>query len=176
MELVSVTQPLSVYFDRSAIHPDRLAWASQRGTEVHRACAAYANGFPLVTTGETQGYVASFVNWFDRYVIKALFIETEFTDPKIYRIKGHPDLVAELSDGRIAVVDYKTPVSESKTWRAQLAAYCYLVKPIFGNAGGMALMLSPDGSAAKAINYQYQTEDFANFIAALQAYRAFKGA
>lgn len=177
MELVSVTQPLSVYFDKSAIHPDRLAWASTRGTLVHQACAAYSRGFPVITSEEINGYVDSFLYWHARYVKRSLFVESEFIDSHTYGIKGHPDLVAELVDGRIVVVDYKTPVVEAKTWRAQLAAYCYLVEPVVGcKPGGMALMLSPDGGRAKAISYQYQAEDMANFLAALQAYRAFKGA
>jgi hypothetical protein len=74
------------------------------------------------------------------------------------------------------VIDYKTPVAESRTWRAQLAAYCYLAKPVVGEVGGMALMLSPNGAAARAIHYQYQAEDFAAFVAALTAYRYFKEA
>ena len=122
----------------------------------------------------TGPYFESFHNWFDKYVKRALFVESEFSDPECYGIIGHVDLVAELVDSRIVVVDYKTPVAESKTWRAQLAAYCYLCKPVVGEVGGMALMLSGDGNAARAIHYKNTASDFAAFLAALAAYRYFK--
>ena len=173
MRLISVTTVLSPFFDASKIRPEVLEFAKTRGTEVHQACAAYARSLPVF---ETSGYLyfQSFRNWFDRYVSRALFVESEFSDPHVYGIIGHVDLVAELVDGRIVVVDYKTPVVESATWRAQLAAYCYLVKPVVGEVAGMALLLSPDGNAARAIHYKHQASDMANFLAALQAWRAFK--
>ena len=173
MKLISVTTALSPFNDFSQVPPERLAAAAARGTAVHQACAAYARGLPVF---ETSGYLyfQSFKNWFDKYVKRALFVEAEFSDPTCYCIIGHVDLVAELVDGRIVVVDYKTPVAESKTWRAQLACYCYLVKPVVGEVGGMALQLSPEGNAARAIHYKNTASDFANFLAALQAWRAFK--
>lgn len=175
MDLISVTRPLSVFFDASQIPAAVLEYAQTRGTEVHRACAAYARGLPVLIANGAYPYFESFRNWFDRYVKRALFIEDEFADP-VYRIKGHPDIVCELTDGRIVVVDYKTPALESPTWRAQLAAYCYLVAPVVGcMPGGMALKLSGEGGAARAINYTYQAEDLAAFVAALTAYRYFKG-
>ena len=175
MQMISVTTALSPFNDFSQVPPDRLAAAAARGTAVHQACAAYARGLPVF---ETSGYLyfQSFKNWFDKYVKRALFVESEFSDPSVYGIIGHVDLVAELTDGRIVVVDYKTPVAESATWRAQLACYCYLVKPVVGEVGGMALMLSPDGGAARAIHYKNTASDFAAFLAALSAYRYFKEA
>ena len=41
--------------------------------------------------------------------------------------------------------------------------------------GCMALQLSPKGTMAKAIVYQYSDADFAAFVSALNAYRFFKG-
>ena len=174
MKLVSVTTVLSPFNDFSQVPPDRLAYATQRGTDVHAACAAYARSLPVFASNGSAPYFESFRNWFDRYVKRALFVEAEFSDPHVYGIIGHVDLVAELVDSRIVVVDYKTPVAESKTWRAQLACYCYLVKPVVGEVGGMALQLSPDGNAARAIHYKNTASDFAAFLAALAAYRAFK--
>jgi len=174
MKLISVTRVLSPFNDFSQVPPDRLEFAKLRGTDVHAACAAYAKGLPAFLSNGSGLYFQSFKNWFDKYVRRALFVEAEFSDPSTYGIIGHVDLVAELVDGRIVVVDYKTPVAESKTWRAQLAAYCYLCKPVVGEVGGMALQLSPEGNAARAIHYKNTASDFANFVAALQCYRAFK--
>ena len=174
MKLISVTTVLSPFNDFSQVPPDRLAYATQRGTDVHAACAAYAKGLPAFLSNGSGLYFQSFKNWFDKYVRRALFVEAEFSDPSTYGIIGHVDLVAELVDGRIVVVDYKTPVAESKTWRAQLAAYCYLCKPVVGEVGGMALKLSPHGKVATAIQYKQQAADMAAFLSALAAYRYFK--
>ena len=174
MRLISVTTVLSPFFDASKIRHDVLEFATRRGSAAHSACAAYARNLPVFLTDGAEPYFESFKNWFDRYVKRALFVEAEFSDPNTYGIIGHVDLVAELVDDRIVVVDYKTPAVESASWRAQLAAYCYLVKPVVGEVEGMALMLSGEGRAARAIHYKQQASDFANFCAALQAYRAFK--
>jgi len=170
MKLISVTTALSPFNDFSQVPPERLAAAAARGTAVHQACAAYARGLPVF---ETSGYLyfQSFKNWFDKYVKRALFVEAEFSDPTCYGIIGHVDLVAELVDGRIVVVDYKTPVAESKSWALQISAYCHLVEPVVGKCDGMALMLSGEGKPAKAIAYKYQASDFAVFISALTVWR-----
>jgi len=174
MKMISVTTALSPFNDFSAVPPDRLEFATRRGTAAHAACAAYARSLPVFASNGSAPFFDSFRNWFDKYVKRALFVEAEFSDPSVYGIVGHVDLVAELTDSRIVVVDYKTPVAESRTWRAQLACYCYLVKPVVGEVGGMALQLSPDGNAARAIHYKNTASDFAAFLAALAAYRAFK--
>jgi len=174
LKMLSVTQVLSPFNDFSQVPPDRLAYATQRGTDVHAACAACARNLPVFASNGSAPYFESFRNWFDKYVKRALFVEAEFSDPTCYGIIGHVDLVAELVDGRVVVVDYKTPVAESRLWKSQLAAYVYLVKPVVGPADAMALMLSPEGKNVQAISYKNTASDFANFIAALQCYRAFK--
>ena len=176
MQMISVTRALSPFFDASAIPPAVLEFASWRGTQVHQACAAYAQSLPVRIGDDEYPYFDSFRVWFDRYVKRALFVEAEFSDPHTYGIVGHPDLVAELTDGRVVVIDYKTPAVAAKSWAAQISAYCYLVRPVVGEVGGMALQLPRDGSAARAIHYKNTAEDFAAFVAALTAYRHFKGA
>jgi len=175
MKLISVTTVLSPFNDFSQVPPDRLAYATQRGTDVHAACAAYARSLPVFVSNGSAPYFDSFRNWFDKYVRKALFVEAEFSDPDCYGIIGHVDLVAELVDSRIMVVDYKTPAVESKTWALQISTYCHLVEPVVGKCDGMALMLSGEGKPAKAIAYKYQASDFAVFLAALTVWRHIHG-
>jgi hypothetical protein len=175
MKLISVTTALSPFADFSAVPPDRLAYAALRGSSTHAACAAYARGLPVFLSNGADPYFESFKNWFDKYVKRALFVEAEFSDPECYGIIGHVDLVAELTDGRMVVVDYKTPVAESKSWALQISAYCHLVEPIVGKCDGMALMLSGEGKPAKAIAYKYQASDFAVFISALAVWRHIHG-
>ena len=99
MKMLSVTQVLSPFFDASKIRPEVLAAASQRGTEVHQACAAYARSLPVFLSDSAAPYFDSFRNWFDKYVKRALFVEAEFSDPHIYGIVGHVDLSGG-TDGR----------------------------------------------------------------------------
>ena len=174
-KMVRVTAPLGVFFDKDSIPARTLEAASDRGRAVHAACAAYAKRLPVILENGSYPYFGSFREWFDKYVKRVLFVEQEFRDDTTYHILGHPDLVAELIDGRVVVVDYKTPQAESRTWAAQVATYCYLVSNrIGGVVHGMALILSDSGGAARAIPYQYKATDFAAFCAALTAYRYFK--
>ena len=174
--MISVTQALSPFSDFSGINPEVLQRAAERGSRVHRACAAYASGFPaLGLHDEDHGYFHSFVGWFDRYVNKVLMVEKRLASPLGYT--GMLDLACRLIDGRIVVVDYKTPALESPTWKAQIAAYCELAKLVYSNIEfeGMALVLNKEGKPAKGIVYQYQADDFAAFLSCLNAYRFFKG-
>ena len=176
MRFVRVTEPLGVFFDKSTIPGDVLEFAANRGTSVHAACAAYARRLPVMIENGGYLYFKSFRDWFDAYVARVLFVEEEFRDDQVYRIVGHPDMVAELTDGRVVVVDFKTPQAESATWRAQIAAYRYLVVlRLKIEIAGMALILNKEGNQARAILYREQASDWAAYLAALTAYRYFRG-
>ena len=178
MKTFSVTRVLSVYNDFSGINPDVLQAAARRGTKVHGVCAAYAAGLwvpPLAL--DINGYFSSFKAWFDKYVSRVFFVEEEMVDP-LLGYYGHPDLGVELIDGRKMIPDLKTPLNESVTWKSQIAAYLNLAEKKYGENffdGCMALQLSPKGTMAKGIVYQYSDADFAAFLSALNAYRYFKG-
>ncbi|KKL98767.1 hypothetical protein LCGC14_1821130 [marine sediment metagenome] len=107
-----------------------------------------------------------------------LMVEKRLTSPLGYT--GKLDLVCRLTDGQHHLIDYKTPAIESPTWKAQCAAYCELAKSELGanstikKLGSMALMLNKNGKAAKGIVYQYQADDFAAFLSALNCIRYFK--
>lgn len=178
MRLLSVTEVLSVYQDFSAITPERLATAANRGTEVHRICAAIARGLWWASgiPEDQRGYVKSFERWMDVAVAQVLLVE-ERLECKCHGFTGTPDLVVLLhGDNRAAVIDLKTPITEGPTWKSQCAAYNHLAhcaaKETVERSG--ALMLSPKGKMARLREYQRQAEDFAAFLAALTAYRYFK--
>jgi len=187
----SVTTALGPFTDFSSIPATVLENACRRGGIVHAATAAYARGLwvkPLAPT--YAGYFQSFKNWFDKYVDQVLLVEVRLTCD-VYGFHGKPDLVCILTDGRFMVVDLKTPVTEAPTWKAQLAAYRYLVGEHFKenakffkyrgawNTLGsppqcMSLIVRADGGPAKAILYEYSDDDFAAYLSALNAYRYFK--
>ena len=116
---------------------------------------------------------------------EVLYIEKEFIDRR-FGFVGHVDMICLLKDGRIVIVDLKTPAIESPSWKLQLSAYREAVnqefcvqaagqKPIEVPAenGCMSLRLNKDGKRAKASVYQYSHDDFAVFLSALNAYRYF---
>ena len=185
MKYFSVTQVLSPFCDFSKIPPDVLEYAATRGTAVHRICLnVYAKGLPTVNIpDDCFGYFQSFKMWFDEYVTEVISIEKEYIDRRFGYV-GHVDLVCILKDGRIVIIDLKTPAVESPTWKCQLAAYRAVVADdLFHNMdssleipeknGCLSLQLKPNGNAAKAIVYQYSDNDFAAFLSALNAYRYF---
>lgn len=170
MKYYSVTQVLSPFVDYSNVPPDRLDYAAARGRLIHAAAASHAQGlFEMPMPADHQGYFDSFRNWFDKYVLKVIWVEKELRDDA-YKFFGHPDILAELVSYEILVIDYKTPAQEQRTWKAQLSAYCHLAKV----PASMVLKLDANGKAAKAIRYTKQNQDFAAFLSALNAYRYFK--
>jgi len=173
----SVTTVLSDYAGFHRIDPDVLASACRRGTMVHAACEAIANGIPVFGVPDAlRGYVDSFRQWFIDYVLRVFYVETRFHCPT-YCFHGKPDLVAMLVDGRTMIVDVKTPVGEGATWRLQMAGYKHLVGLVMPINGAMSLRLPADGGTAKANVYDPDESgrDFAAFLSALNVYRYING-
>lgn len=124
---------------------------------------------------EYAGYVASFRWWFDRYVDDVLLVEEELADPELEYI-GHPDLlVMSRSLGGIILPDLKTPLTQQKVWKAQLAAYRRLLEAdrhINANRIG-SLRLSPEGKPPIFNDYTHDPNNFNAFYAALVAWKWF---
>lgn len=187
MKYFSVTQILRPFIDFSKVPPGALAYAADRGTRVHHICLnLYACGMPTLNVpDDCKGFFESFKNWFDDYVAEVFFIEKEFIEKRFCYV-GHVDLVCLLRDGRIVIVDLKTPAAESKSWALQLAAYRIAVNHHFrvdynkkpaitvpAKNGCMSLRLRKNGKRAVASVYQYSEDDFALFLSALNVYRYF---
>ena len=174
--MLRVTQVLEPWTDFSMIRPEVLEAACVRGTAVHGACEAYANGiWAPALPSEYQGYFDSFKKWFDLYVIRVIFTEKALKSDT-FQITGHPDLCAIIKgDIFPRIIDYKTPASKYKTWRAQIGAYCTMARDAgYPVIGGMSLRLRADGGPAIADVYNDTTGDWAGFLSALNAYRYFK--
>jgi hypothetical protein len=173
----SVTQVLSPYQDFSMISEEVLQRATDRGTEVHAACSAYALGAWVRPLKEdAQPYFDSFKAWFDGYVHLVILVEKRLYD-HVLGFHGRLDFCFQLKDFSLKVVDIKTPVAEQPTWKAQLSAYNRLIKisrSDLRDVGSMSLRLDPKGGDAKAVVYEYSDDDWAAFLSALNAYRYFK--
>lgn len=179
MNYPSVTQVLGVYADFTGVKPEVLAHAAARGTAVHAACHAHITGLwvpPL--DDEVQPYFDSFRRWADAMVTAVHAAERRMVDD-VNGYTGQPDLSCTLrgdSISEITVVDYKTPSTKSRLWAAQLAAYGNLCAVTIGEPKRLAsLRLKRDGGRAIFDEYTRSHQDLAAFLAALTAYKWFKG-
>lgn len=176
--MLSVTQVLSVFADFSRVKPEVLAHAAARGTEVHKACAAYAQGLWIPSLGdEAEPYFQSFKRWFDTMVEEVGPVEAEFIDEAL-GVKGHPDLPCLIRGDKLwTLIDLKTPATKSRLWAAQLGAYRHLMENAGYKIGRVAsLRLKKDGSRAIFDEYPLAARDFEAFYHALQAARWFVAA
>lgn len=175
--LPSVTTILSPWSDFSRVPDDVLAHAAERGTLVHQACACRLIGlwsFPVPV--EIRGYLDSFEQWMP-VVADVVLCEEELADHD-YGYMGHPDLICRLQgDDALSVIDFKTPLSKSKSWRPQLAAYRELaVKRGHDVRRVMSVRLKKDGGRP-IVNESTGTvaHDFAVFRNALACWKYFNG-
>ncbi len=169
----SATTVLQPYFP-TGIPKHFLDRASLRGRLVHAACFNYASGIPVMGMAVgLKGYFKSFQAWFGSYVDHVFFVEERMEDP-VLRYHGQPDLGCRLIDGRNLIVDYKTPLAESPTWKMQIAGYLNLARKNFPGIewdGGMSLRLKVNGGTARATVYEETDRDWAAFCSALNVYR-----
>jgi len=177
MEMPSVTTILSPFTDFSGIRPDVLEAAAKRGSRIHAACAAHAQGLwaDCYLGPEEKGYYKSFLDWSNRAVSQFHAIEIELTAMKLGYM-GHPDAIIKMSgDNELTVIDYKTPATISKTWLPQIAAYAHLARVNgFDVRKGFVIRLRKDGGKAIATQVDIDGEPWAAFLNALGAYRYFK--
>lgn len=180
----SVTTVLGCFSDFSRVPPRVLEHAANRGTRIHGAAAAHLSGLWVSKlTPEEQPYFDSFRRWADIMIDKVVFVEKAITCD-CFGFKGHPDAALILKgETGVTVADWKSPITEGKTWKGQNAAYWHLVDKHGGIPLTVAvgvkrcasIMLSPKGKTAKMKEH---TEDHLNyfnaFLGALQAYKFFK--
>jgi len=172
MNLPSVTQILQPYQDFSKVSPDTLLYASERGRKVHGVCGAIALNLPFLDDmpGDHQGYIESFKKWFHSQVREVIGVEIEVTSRHGYT--GHIDLIVRLKNNSICIIDMKTPLAGSLTWKAQIAAYKRAYCGFHGSADcAGTLQLSPHGKTPKMtwLDEKEENQAFLAFLGALNA-------
>ena len=175
-----VTEILNPYSDFSAVPPDVLEAACDRGNEVHKCCAAYALDLFHPIPDDLRGFFSSFRAYFDLYVIEVLAVEEELLNEK-WGYCGHADLIAKVTGFApgcpvVAVIDYKTPITASQTWRCQIAAYVEAAREKYGVTIGGILQLDKDGKLPKMTWVQDQAQAFNAFTGILSGWNYIKGA
>jgi hypothetical protein len=162
---------LATYQDWSKVSEELLKAAAARGTYIHDLCFSHVK---KIFTFSTSPYVQSFKLWFDEYVDEVILAEDRLYDD-VHRFSGQPDLICEMRDKTICTVDYKSPITEGKLWKLQLAAYLHLAtKNGIQSTRTMALLLSPEGKIARAIVYPETVKDLTVFLHALGVHHYLK--
>lgn len=164
--VTDVLYPLS---GLSKIDPEVVQRAADRGTLVHKICDAIINDFPYENqiTDETQGYIESFLQYLPRDFIEK---PDRFYCDK-HMITGECDAIYKDEDGKLVLVDFKTPAAESKTWMLQASAYSYLAKLNGFDIQKIEFVrLMKNGKSPKIHVYE---ENFDLYLKCLEVYRYF---
>ena len=151
-----------------------MAMAQYRGTEVHKACAAYALKLFYSLSPEYTGYFQSFQRFFDKYVEEVILVEKKLED-SVYGFKGTLDFYGRLNTLGMALLDWKTPLAIYKSWRLRMAAYNQLLHVDKKQTDVVAaLQLDPNGGIPKMTRYEgTSAQDFNIFLGLLNAHHYF---
>lgn len=163
-------------FKYSMIPPEVLANAADRGTRVHDYCNSYANNIFLSHIDEDcEGYVKSFIKWYDDNVEKLISSEERIYNNE-YMLTGKYDMIVRLkNDHRNTLIDIKTPVQSSRSWALQLSAYEILIRADSGVPihRRIVVQLPKSGGKSKQIEYEDHKKDQNLFLSALHLYHHF---
>lgn len=172
--LPSVTETIKPWIDFSKIPPAVLQHAATRGTCVHDACFIHARGLWAPAEPDIAGYVNSFKKWFDHVVKEVYFIETRLVDD-VFGYHGEPDILVLSKHGEVMLVDLKTPLAKSKSWRLQMAGYKRLIEiSSFPNPQKVgSLRVSPEGKTPRMDWYDESAQDLNLFLMALNLHKFF---
>ena len=147
--IISVTQALAGFYDWSAVHPDVLALAQDRGTRVHKATELFDHGTLDWSTvdEEVAPYLDAWARFREERKFKPLFIERRMYHP-IYAYAGTMDRAGLIDSDEVpAVLDIKAVSKLSPVTGPQTAAYRELadVQLGFKAKRRMAVQLLPNG-------------------------------
>ena len=175
--LPTTTEVIAPWTDFSKIPSDVLQRAADRGTSVHAACTTFAMGLPVISLSyDLAGYFDSYRKWFDQIVAEVIMVEERLFD-EANGYCGQIDLLVNTKQDEVILVDLKTPIALSRSWRVQLASYQHLLEMNGYHPDRCgSLRLSPDGKTPKMDFYEGSAaQDFNIFLHCLNAYRYFKG-
>ncbi|MDD4985625.1 MAG: hypothetical protein PHQ43_07540 [Dehalococcoidales bacterium] len=181
MNLPSVTTIISqvgrYWLNFDNVPPDRLEAACQRGSDFHRLAALHAQRLWIDEIPEScTGFFHSFTEWFDEFVEEIVMVEQTLVHPTLH-YQGTPDAIVRIKgDTGLTLIDWKTPLALSKSWRLQLSAYRELAEKVLEIYVPRVASLQPrsDGSRAKFQGYTKSLNpDFAVFLSMLNTWRFF---
>ena len=167
IEYSRVTDVLYPFSGLTQISSDILRKAGDRGTAVHEICDAIINGLGVNKMAEFQGYIDSFMSFFQG---KSFLEKPNRFYCDQYMITGECDGLYKSEKG-ITLFDLKTSGKEGKTWRLQGSAYAYLAKQKGITVNEIVFVkLDKSGKEPKIFSYEY---DFDMFLKCLEMYNHF---
>jgi len=96
--VTEILQAVGLAPDLSMVKPEVLAWASARGTALHRAIELHAKGTLDANSlhEEIKGALAGYLKFVQDSGHEAVASELELVDDKRWGIMGHPDRVGTI--------------------------------------------------------------------------------
>lgn len=178
----SVTQIISqvghYWLNFDHVPADRLEIAKERGQEYHSLAALYAKKLWIDEIPDScAGFFQSFCRWFGSSVEEVILVEQRLVHP-IWGYEGTPDLICRMKgDQALILIDHKTPLAFSKSWRLQISAYRELaVRNGYEVERVASLQPNPNGGQAKfKENTESLSPDFAVFLSMLNVWGFFNG-
>lgn len=168
-EYTRVTTFLYPFSGLSVVPHYILDAARERGTIVDRITQAILDDIGVPYYDEKfQGYIHSFDRWREG---KTFLPRPDRFYCHDHMITGEIDRIYEDTDGKLVLIDIKTPANESNTWQSQASAYSYLCK-----LGGYDIsriefiQLRQNGDEPKICHY---TEDFESFLDDVRIYNKY---
>lgn len=164
-----VTEVLYPFSGLSSIPKYILEAAKERGNIVDRITQAIMDDIGIPDYDEKfEGYIHSF----DKWKAGKVFLprpERFYCDK--YLITGEIDRIYEGKDGKLVLVDIKTPANEGLTWNSQASAYSYLCKNYGYKIDRIEFVqLRVNGDEPKICHYQ---EDLQSFLDDVRIYRKY---
>jgi predicted RecB family nuclease len=140
------------------------------GTAIHKIAENIARGRPMEVPPDMEPHAQAIQAFLDKHVEEVLSTELELvSDTRGFG--GTADLYCKLKSGSLAVVDYKSTLSLTRTHGVQLAGYAILLTDNgFPVQKRMAVRIKKEeGAAGKyyARNYPDHQEDVDAFLSAL---------
>lgn len=124
-----VTDVLFPFSGLKAIDPEILKNAADRGSRVHLVIDGILKGLGECHMGDDiLGYIESFHKWYEGGSSKEFLPKPNRFFNDAFKITGECDAIYKDSEGKLVLVDFKTPLRESKTWRLQGSAYSFMAE------------------------------------------------
>jgi predicted RecB family nuclease len=105
---------------------EKMHRAQALGTAVHRIAEGIARGTPMELPPEMEHHAQAIRDFLEKHVDEVLGTEMELVSEH-HGFGGMCDLYCKLKGGALAVVDYKTTASLTRTHGVQLAGYALLL-------------------------------------------------
>ena len=175
--VTEILQAVGLAPDLSMVKPEVLAWASARGTALHRAIELHAKGTLDANSlhEEIKGALAGYLKFVQDSGHEAVASELELVDDKRWGIMGHPDRVGTIKSVEgLVLLDWKMTSGFATNYvRHQLAGYRFLwglIHPDQPISKCFGLWLKKDGSYRLIDLTDAEAEQA--FLAAVVVYRA----